>query len=162
MMSHFTCDRVELSVGIWLEKLIQRGALKMSLLSGPQWGNNSVWRRRVTQQQSVFIHIHEWPLPAFVSPQGRSVKLLKCVENMSSVHSVSFRRTKKSSGIWIFPPGVCGETKWVVHITSEPPQCQLFRNGDKRLFRSSMAAHLSPYPKGIQRRVNVLSPEKKK
>lgn len=111
IMSHLTCDRVELSLHVWLENSF---SVEPQKWVRPQWPlrRNSVWRWHVIQYKSMFIDIHEWLPQVFISLQRRPLKKRNCwnvLKYMWFLYPVSFQRTKGSE-IWIFPPGVFGNS----------------------------------------------------
>lgn len=152
-MSHLTCDWGELSLRIWLENSFSAEPQKWA---GPQRRHDGVRGWHVAQHKSVFIDTHEWLLQVLVSLRGRTLRkktsVEMCWKYAASLCCLSPKNKRhrnmncSTRCLWTWRASWCVQR---VHIISEPPQCQLFRNQEKRLFIFSLtAARSSRRPEG--------------
>lgn len=126
-MSHLTCDRVELSLPIWLENSFSVESQKWGSCSGPSG------ETIVCEYDMLYSKVHGYRHPwVTASGVGFSTGTISQISwNVWFIYPVYVQRTKE---IWIFPPGVFGGKKECAEgyiFISEPPQCRLFRNQEK-------------------------------
>lgn len=150
-MSHLTCDRVELSLHVWLENSFSVEPQERASRSGGghhHRGETIVCEDGMSHSnKSIFIGIHEWLLQVFVfsTGDGRSnwENVLKCVEIYVVCPSSLSPLNKRLRCLWEIQSH---HASWCVqraHIISEPPQCQLFGKQEKWLLLSARCQCMS-------------------
>lgn len=142
------CDTVELLLPVWLENSFSVKSQKRGPCSG--LSGETIVCEYDKFYSKVHAYWHPWVTVSGVGfSTGTIIQIGKICWN---VHLSCLCPENKRLRNMNFSTRCLWEKKCVqrVHIISEPPQCQLFRNQEKQLIFSLTALHFSCYPKGFE------------